>query len=214
MPKVKTYTTYAGNTGVIIEGQKFRQKYKRKNGTSVWVCIKDKCSAKAETNAEHHLINIGLHNHAVTCDETLNQVDAAATNQCPAVSPPPENLNKVEFITTSKGKQAVLHDAFLFYRYKIRNNSTIWRCSKCRNKLKTRDGCLLSQPKPHSHEPLETSIIHLLRIKEKLRVTSIAQPDEKPSHLIADCLHKGNPLMHNDVIRLLNWPRWLMMGVS
>ena len=203
-PKVNIFTNRAGNTAMIIEGQRFRPKYKRKDGLSVWVCMKKSCSAKAETNSAHELVKLGLHNHDVILDGTVNLVpntefETMATDNSPAPSPPTDT---VDFITTSKGKPAVIYESFLFHHHKTYESYTLWRCRLCRNFIKTRDDTLLSSPKPHNHESMEAGKIKFLKIKEKLRVASATLPDEKPAHLIANCLVEGNDLQDKDVINL------------
>ena len=101
-----------------IQGQKFRHKYKRKNGSSVWVCCKSNCNAKAETNTNNDLVKLGLHNHELEIIESIPNDRLSRDTEATV----PEPTNRIEFIRTSKGKPAVLHDSFMFYHRKTLNN--------------------------------------------------------------------------------------------
>ena len=106
------------------------------NGSSVWVCCKNNCNAKAETNTNNDLVKLGLHNHELETIESIqnDSLDTEATV--------PEPTDRIEFIRTSKGKPAVLYDSFMFYHRKTLNNYTIWKCSHCRNVIRTKGDLL------------------------------------------------------------------------
>ena len=198
MPNVQLFQNKCGNTGLMVDGQKFRRKNKRKDGSSLWVCTRDQCSAKAVTNTDNNLVKIEQHNHILTIDTNRQSILAQASEiESPATEPegacPVSASVDVDFVQTKREKPAILVNSYMYHHHKTLDEYTVWRCRKCCIIVRTKGDKIVSQPKPHSHEPLG---------EVDIDISALAQPDEKPSHLITDAMHKNNKLHYKDIRRL------------
>ena len=103
---VEVFMNQNGNTGIIVNGQKFRKKRTRINKSVVWQCNRDQCRCTAVTTQNHCILSLGLHNHAVS-----EPIKDKSTPSPPSEASTPA---PVEYLENQNGKQSVLYKAYKY----------------------------------------------------------------------------------------------------
>ena len=63
--RLTLFTNKCGNTGIIVDGQKFRKQKVRKDSCIAWRCNVNKCKSFVVTTADYSILSVDDHNHTL-----------------------------------------------------------------------------------------------------------------------------------------------------
>ena len=138
--RLTLFTNKSGNTGIIVDGQKFRIKKVRKDSCIVWRCIVDrpKCRSNVVTTAECSLVSVGDHNHTLPSRPRLLDLATAAetemtdadTTDPPPAMPTVEPPHSVGYVQSERRHSNILYNGYKYYFLRSVTDYCIWRCAK------------------------------------------------------------------------------------